>query len=62
MTGKLLWYLFITICFMDTQEFYQNMKTLMTIHNIQYQGKYGLEVLTDVLDIPKEANFFGRIR
>lgn len=41
--------------FYGHQEFYQNMKTLMTIHNIQYQGKYGLEVLTDVLGIPKEA-------
>ena len=41
--------------FYGSREFYQNMKTLTTIHNIQYQGKYGQEILTDVLGIPKEA-------
>ncbi len=34
---------------------YQNMKTVLTIHNIQYQGKYGEEILEDVLGIPYEA-------
>ncbi len=34
---------------------YENMKTLLTIHNIQYQGKYGREILGDVLGIPDDA-------
>lgn len=29
-------------------------KTLFTVHNIQYQGKYGHELLEDVLGIPEE--------
>ena len=35
-------------------EQYQNIKTVFTIHNIQYQGKYGYELTEDVLGIPKE--------
>ena len=31
--------------------FYQNMKTVFTIHNIQYQGQYGREILEYVLGI-----------
>lgn len=34
---------------------YENMKTVLTIHNIQYQGKYGEEILEDVLGIPYDA-------
>jgi glycogen/starch synthases, ADP-glucose type len=30
---------------------YYGIKTLFTIHNIQYQGKYGLELLEDVLGV-----------
>lgn len=33
-------------------DWYAKIKTLLTIHNIQYQGKYGKEVLSDVLGIP----------
>ncbi len=33
-------------------EWYSQIKTLFTIHNIQYQGKYGLELTRDVLGIP----------
>lgn len=33
---------------------YENIKTVFTIHNIQYQGKYGTELLEDVLGIPPE--------
>ncbi len=33
---------------------YENIKTVFTIHNIQYQGVYGKEILEDVLGIPAE--------
>ena len=33
------------------REGYENIKTIFTIHNIQYQGKYGMELLNDVLGI-----------
>lgn len=34
---------------------WENIKTVFTIHNIQYQGKYGPEILNDVVGIPQEA-------
>lgn len=37
-------------------EKYRNLKTVFTIHNIQYQGKYGMEIATDVLGLPSYAN------
>lgn len=33
---------------------YENIKTIFTIHNIQYQGVYGKELLEDVIGIPAE--------
>ena len=30
---------------------YKNIKTMYTIHNLQYQGIFGREILGDVLDI-----------
>lgn len=33
-----------------------NIKTVFTIHNIQYQGKYGLELCGDILGLPPYAN------
>jgi len=32
---------------------YKNIKTVYTIHNIQYQGKYGMDVYGDVLGLPE---------
>ena len=34
---------------------FANIKTLLTIHNIQYQGRYGMDILEDVLGIPSWA-------
>lgn len=34
------------------QQGYDNIKTVFTIHNIQYQGKYGKEVLNELMGIP----------
>ena len=36
------------------EEKFANIKTAFTIHNIQYQGKYGAEMLADVLSIGPE--------
>ena len=36
------------------REGYENIKTVFTIHNIQYQGKYGMELLDDVVGIPQQ--------
>lgn len=41
--------------FYADSDWYKGMKTILTIHNIQYQGKYGGELLEDVLGLPKSA-------
>lgn len=38
--------------FYSHDEWYSGIKTVFTIHNIQYQGKYGLEVIEDIVGIP----------
>ena len=38
--------------FYKYQHGYQNIKNVFTIHNIQYQGSYGREVLNEVMGIP----------
>jgi len=42
--------------FYANKDWYKGIKTVMTIHNIQYQGKYGNELVKDVLGIPESAN------
>ena len=34
---------------------FRNIKTVFTIHNIQYQGKYGMDIAGDILGIPYYA-------
>lgn len=41
--------------FYANNPWYEGIKTLVTIHNIQYQGKYGMELIRDVLGIPESA-------
>ena len=40
--------------YLDT--FYKYIKTVYTIHNIQYQGKYGTELIGDVLGLPENTS------
>ena len=35
-----------------TRPGYENIKTVFTIHNIQYQGTYGMDLLNDVVGLP----------
>lgn len=46
--------------FLDTLyrnvEHYKYIKTVYTIHNIQYQGKYGTELIGDVLGLPENTS------
>lgn len=44
--------LYLNLYYRHIPKFY-SIKTLFTIHNIQYQGKYGLEMLEDTLSIDK---------
>ncbi|MGI6279924.1 MAG: glycogen synthase GlgA [Acutalibacteraceae bacterium] len=41
--------------FYREKEAYSRIKTVFTIHNIQYQGRYGRELLGDVLGLPEEC-------
>lgn len=41
--------------FYADNDWFRGIKTVVTIHNIQYQGKYGEELLEDVLGMPKSA-------
>jgi starch synthase len=43
---------FLKLFYKDTT-LYSNVKTIFTIHNIEYQGVYGLETLIDVFGISK---------
>lgn len=52
------WHTAMTPVFLDTfyrdREGYANIKTVFTIHNIEFQGKYGKEIFEDILGMPKE--------
>ena len=36
------------------KEEFKNIKTIFTVHNIEYQGKYNMSILYDIFDIPFE--------
>ncbi len=44
--------------FYSQDPFYSGIRTLFTIHNIQYQGKYGKELISDVVGIPDDKESF----
>ena len=44
---------YLDMFYRNHHDIYSNIKTVFTIHNIQYQGKYGMELLDDVLGIPE---------
>ena len=45
---------YYSLFYADREE-YRGIKTVYTIHNIQYQGQYGMEILEDVFGIPENA-------
>ncbi|MBQ3004831.1 MAG: glycogen synthase GlgA [Clostridia bacterium] len=53
------WQSALTPVFLSTiysdRDFYKDIKTVFTIHNIQYQGTYGKELIADVLGLPEDA-------
>lgn len=42
--------------FYANNDWFKGIKTLFTIHNIQYQGQYGMEILEDVFGIPSSES------
>ncbi|MGI5985208.1 MAG: glycogen synthase GlgA [Clostridiales bacterium] len=46
----------------EPAEFYGSIKTVFTIHNIEYQGRFGKETLDDVFGLPNELYDSGEIR
>ena len=49
------WQAALSLVYLDTKyrhiNGYQNIKTVFTIHNIEYQGKYSFDILRDVFDL-----------
>jgi starch synthase len=41
--------------FYASNAWYSGIKTVLTVHNIHYQGKYGKELIEDVLGVPKSS-------
>lgn len=39
----------------DQADFYHNIRTVFTIHNLQYQGVFGIEQVKDVLELPGDV-------
>lgn len=43
-------------CFYRGIPEYRNIKSVFTIHNIEFQGKYGEELITDILGLPEDKH------
>lgn len=43
-------------CFYRGIPEYQNIKTVFTIHNIEFQGKYGTDLISDILGLPEDKH------
>jgi starch synthase len=41
--------------FYSNYDWFKGIKTLFTIHNIQYQGKYGMELMNEILGLPESC-------
>lgn len=54
------WQTALSVIYLKTlfagQPGYDRIKALFTIHNIEYQGKFGFDVLGDVFGLPESAN------
>ncbi len=54
------WHTALTPVYLDVyyrfSENFRNIKTVFTIHNIEFQGKYGTEILGDIVGLPEWAN------
>lgn len=47
---------------LEAAEFYSGIKTVYTIHNIEYQGRYGEDTAYDVFGLPKELYSSGILK
>ena len=47
------WQTAMCVIYHKCKGYYPSMRCIYTIHNIEYQGKYGFEILGDVFDLPK---------
>jgi len=47
---------------LEASDFYLNIKTVFTIHNIEYQGRFGKDTSDDVFGLPTELYTSGIIR
>ena len=46
----------------NTCKYHYDLKTIFTIHNIEYQGMYDLSIMGDVFDLPPEAGSYVEYR
>lgn len=47
------WQTAMAVVYQSAMDYYPLRKTVFTVHNIEYQGKYGKEVVDDILGIPE---------
>lgn len=44
-------------CLYRTRPWYGTMRTVFTIHNIEYQGQYDFAILGDIFDLPEDVHY-----